>query len=215
MQTYRLGGWQLWTWWALAHALIVALCLVLPCAFLVLAAAGAVAQWLVLRRWLPGAAAWPLHTAGGILAGVPFLAWAFFDSANRSDGANVTLFALFSTVVGLAQWFPLRTHVDRAGWWIAASAAGGALFWPAYEAIWSWANALYTEFPIRWLVARHVYATFDGDDEPAVASIVTWLGQGAAGGLAYGAVTGLALLWLLHAAHAPAARPPVTAAVRE
>lgn len=88
----------------------MALCLVLPCAFLALAGAGTLTQWLVLRRWLPGAADWPLHTAGGILAGAPFLAWAFFDPANRSDGANVLLFALF---------------------------------WPVYEAVWVWANALY------------------------------------------------------------------------
>jgi hypothetical protein len=209
METYRPGGWQLWARWALAHALVVALCLVLPCAFLALAGAGAFAQWLVLRRWLPGAADWPLHTAGGVLAGAPFLAWAFFAPANRSDGANVLLFALFSAAVGLAQWLTLRTRVDRAGWWVAASAVGGALFWPVYEAVWLCANALYTEFPVRWLVAR------DGYGEPSVASIVTWLCQGAAGGLAYGVVTGLALLRLLCGAHSQAVRPPVAAAVSE
>jgi hypothetical protein len=215
MQTYRPGGWQLWASWAFAHALVVAVCLVLPCRLFALAAGGTIAQWLILRRRLPGAVDWPLYTAGGIVAGVPFLAGALFNPANRSDELNVLLFALFTATIGLAQWFALRTHVNGAGWWVAASAAGGALFWPAYEAVWSWANALYTDLPIRWLLAWHAYATSVGYGEPSVASILTWLCQGAAGDLAYGAVTDLGLPWLLHGTETLAARPRVTAAVRE
>lgn len=197
---HRRGGLALWARWILANAAAVALGLILPCGFFALAAGAAAAQWLALRRWRPDLVDWPLVTAGGVLAGFPFLSWAFFDPANRADWVNAILFALFPAAIGLAQWSALRTRASRAGWWIAASALGGALFWPAYEAVWRVASALYNEFPIRWIVARHVYFNSSGYGEPSIASIVTWSLQGAAGGAAYGAVTGLALLWLLRGA---------------
>lgn len=197
-------GLALWARWVLANAAVVALGLILPCGFFALAAAGAAAQWLALRRWRPDLVDWPLVTAGGVLAGFPFLSWAFFDPANRADWINAILFALFPAAIGLAQWSVLRTRASRAGWWIAASAVGGALFWPIYEAVWRTARALYTEYPI---VARHAYFTFSGYGEPSSAEIVTWFLQGAVGGAAYGAVSGLALLWLLRDAEPRVGRP--------
>ena len=34
---------------------------------------------------------------------------------------------MVGATVGIAQWFVLRWHVSRAGWWVLASAVGGAL----------------------------------------------------------------------------------------
>lgn len=208
-------GLALWARWVLANATAVALGLILPCGFFALAAIGAAAQWLALRRWRPDLLDWPLVTAGGILVGFPFLSWAFFDPANRADWVNTILFALFPGVVGLAQWFALRTRARRAGWWIAASAVGGALFWPVHEATWRVAGALYNEYPIRWITARHVYFTFSGYGEPSSAEIVTWFLQGTVGGAAYGAVTGLALIWLLRGAAPRMGQPVAVLAGRE
>lgn len=197
MRAERRGvGWW-WAWWTAGHAPLLALCLVLPCGLPALLGLGAGLQWWALRHRLAGAGDWPLVTAGGVLAAAPVLAWAFFDPANRSDAHNATLFALVAVAVGGAQWFGLRGRVAGAGWWVAASAAGGALHWVAYDAVWAGAVALYADPPARWVVARHVYFFTTGFGEPSAASMLTWHLQGAAGGIAYGAPTGLALLWLL------------------
>jgi hypothetical protein len=200
------SGWSLWVRWALAHASLGALCLVLPCGFFALVGVGAIVQWLLLRPYVRAAGDWPLLTEGGMLVGCPALVWAFFDPANRSIGHNALLFALFTAVVGLAQGYTLRARRGEAALWVVASAAGGALFWLAYDGVWNLANAAYTDYPYRWIVARHVYFNSFGYGEPSAASLVTWLCQGAAGGLAYGAATGAALLWLQRAAQPPVAR---------
>jgi hypothetical protein len=34
-------------------------------------------------------------------------------------------------LTGVGQWLVLRRHVSRAGWWVFASAVGGAVGWSA------------------------------------------------------------------------------------
>jgi len=95
------------------------------------------AQWLVLRRAVAGLAGspWILATVGGALttwllgmlaggkAGAP---------PEESPGLIITGAALvgagLGALLGVAQWFVLRRHVRRAGWWVLANAlawAGG------------------------------------------------------------------------------------------
>ncbi len=67
-----------------------------------------VAQWLVLRRQLPGAAWWIGLTTLGFTLGT----W--------------TSIALMGLGVGIAQWWLLNKYYYKAGWWPTTS----ALIWP-------------------------------------------------------------------------------------
>lgn len=47
--------------------------------------------------------------------------------AVHSSLAPVVVFAVGGGVAGIMQWFLLRRHIPQAGWWVLASALGGAL----------------------------------------------------------------------------------------
>jgi hypothetical protein len=64
---------------------------------------------------------WTLVSLGGWVAG------AFAGQLVSSILGMVPGLAVAGAVVGLAQWFVLRGRVNRAGWWIAATAVGVAL----------------------------------------------------------------------------------------
>lgn len=108
-------------------------------AMLLFIAAGAVegavlgwAQFLVLRRWLPGlspaqwiagtsvaaAAAWFIGMSVGTF-GFLWQQWAV--PVQAIVGAMAALVLLGS--IGFAQWLELRGHLARSGWWIAGSGA--------------------------------------------------------------------------------------------
>lgn len=94
------------------------------------------AQWTILRRYIPHltAGSWTLATIAGAAA-----AWAIgmtlaAVAAPSQEvavpaviGAAALLGAINGALLGLAQWAVLRRHVRRAGWWVAANAAGWAL----------------------------------------------------------------------------------------
>jgi hypothetical protein len=107
------------------------------------------AQWVVLRRALPGLSGrrWMGMTALG--AGV---AWALGmvpstlmsiasdgpqSAAPPAEPSEAVVYALaalmglaLGPVLGLPQWLALRRHVAHAGWWIAANALAWALGMP-------------------------------------------------------------------------------------
>lgn len=90
-------------------------------------------QFFLLRRYFPRMGLWILATAFGWLLAITL---AFLLS--KIDGflaigrSNIFLFAplLFLIIggsIGLGQWWILRTHVRRAGWWIVASTVGWSM----------------------------------------------------------------------------------------
>jgi len=130
--------------------------------------------------------------------------------------------ACLGSMVGLMQWLYLREHVSRAGWWVLASTAGLAVvvggFGFAEDSNWTGADGMF-EFAevldwdlalggavtgiLQWLVLR-------GQVSRAgwwvLASTVGWglsmvgnLSEAPClvGGVVLGAVTGVALVWLL------------------
>ena len=122
--------------------------------------------------------------------------------------------ACLGSMVGLMQWLYLREHVSRAGWWVLASTAGlavvvGGFGWTTAEGfdtdVLDWELALGGAVTgiLQWLVLR-------GQVSRAgwwvLASTVGWglsmvgnLSEAPClvGGVVLGAVTGVALVWLL------------------
>jgi hypothetical protein len=90
-----------------------------------------VAQWLVLRRYVPqiGARAWVLATAAGaLLAWIIGMGMATIDPTVWQTSPPVfialagVLAVVFLVAMGGPQWLLLRRHMPHAGWWIAANA---------------------------------------------------------------------------------------------
>lgn len=97
-----------------------------------------VAQWMVLRCYIRRIRRWMLLSALGWLTGVQvsILLGDEIDSLvyllTQSGGWEVLWLNLVSrsiilTILGFAQWVALRRHVDRANWWIGASAIAGLI----------------------------------------------------------------------------------------
>lgn len=129
-------------------------------------------QWLVLRRYLAGAAWWIAAVALGI--GVNH---AFFDGAPLADFAP--LFVVISgLVLGLVQWLVLRNRVSQAAWWIPVSLVGWYLAWLLGTLALNTTGPLY----LAWIPVI-------GDDPHAVFSLPF--------GVVYSALTGVFWLWLL------------------
>ena len=93
------------------------------------------AQFGLLRRYLPRMGWWVLATAGGwslglvlILLGV-FRVLPYFWGAEAiyRTWAFVWAFFLLGLSIGSGQWLVLRRRLPRAGWWIGANVLGWAL----------------------------------------------------------------------------------------
>ncbi len=143
-------------------------------------------QWLVLRRYVRriGWLGWVLAAILGQLAGtflailvsVPVLLGTLGDLGEAVGGSTVLLGvklvtdAVIGSAVGFAQWLVLRRHFYRAVWWIAASMVAGMIAWVL-------TNTSGSEFglggPLGWVAAR------------------------LASGVCVGALTGIALAWLM------------------
>jgi hypothetical protein len=154
-----------------------------PLSVLVVLALPGFLQWLILRRWFPRAGWWILASAAGSLAGFLFVAWALALADTEQGGpafvrvAFPALILLGGAVAGALQWLAALPWLVLGRW--AASAAS----WVLASSI-SWLGAV-------WLFLSITRA---GDAQPA--SLYFFLG-GAASGALSGAVTGLALVWLL------------------
>jgi hypothetical protein len=87
-----------------------------------------IAQWLVLRRRLPGAEQWMWASIAGavvfsVLRHPLLLAVSSIPGAVLRIGAFVDALALGASI-GFAQWLVLRRHVSRSGWWLVACVGG-------------------------------------------------------------------------------------------
>jgi hypothetical protein len=148
---------------------------------LVLGVSIGVMQWFVLRKHLGRSWGWILASALGWAVswstsfGIDY--WRFGATGlshprylyYRSDLAG--LFLVVGVMIGVVQYFLFRRQVRRLGWWILASAVGGAA-----------AGRI-------WAIVPYYYSTRMGaPHEPGTAFL---------SGLANGAITGLVLLILL------------------
>ena len=151
-ETGRLD-WKFWLWWIVASigSAIVFLIVMFPLNLLfaqiapdqsaapplalsvaltaissaVMGALFGLAQWLVLRRFLPAMRAWVLATAIGYVLVFGLIPLIHFDAIPQLGGTFA--FLMFGVVLGVAQWIVLRGRVSQAGWWIAISIAGWVL----------------------------------------------------------------------------------------
>jgi deazaflavin-dependent oxidoreductase (nitroreductase family) len=151
------------------------------------------AQWLVLRRPLPGMRwrAWVLATAAGA-----FIAWTSgmlpttllsagsdeSGGSTPSEPSEAMVYALAAlmglvagTILGTPQWLVLRRHVRRAAWWIGAN----ALAW------------------VPGMILAFVAADFIFSAGSGVATVVLAIVTLAAIGGIVGAIHGLVLIWLV------------------
>ena len=134
-----------------------------------------VAQWLVLRRYLPYAGWWILASGLGWFLGImvsittgeitaPIIE--LLASASgfwRVFWLDVVHDTVVGAGLGVGQWLVLRRHTQRAGWWVIAS-------------------------PIGRVVGGEV-ARACSSQIPGLCDGVSWA--------SYAAVTGMALVWLL------------------
>lgn len=145
----------------------------------------ALSQWWILRRHIPGAMQWMPATMAPWLFAL-LARWAPPGSELRSPVADSVLSGpLFALALGVSQWLVLRQRVPASAWWIPAATAG-----------WTWAGAIVTSSIVihtmgsSWVVGDQVY------------------GELGLKGAVAGAVTGLALMWLLRRASGAAAQQP-------
>ena len=130
-------------------------------------------QWLVLRRLVVYAGWWWLASLFGFGLALVALAAVFGMGVGlwgeESWVTSILSCLAFGTVVGITQWLALRGQASRFGWWVLASIAG-----------------LSPAIIVFLLVTRG----FDVGVTGAAAA-------GALGGVLYGSITGVALVWLL------------------
>jgi hypothetical protein len=145
-------------------------------------------QWLVLRRYIKHMGWWVVATGiGAIIAWlvglqvIVMLTLIFFDGVVTEPTSFALLKAVFflgawvGAVLGLAQWFVLRTHVRKGITWVAANAL-------------AWGVAL----PIALMGA-----TLAQPGEFTVQTALIGVATGATAGVVVGAITGMTLVWLL------------------
>jgi len=135
-------GRSVWLWWAVAGALgwglsspLGALLQASPLPrvyppdavppLVVQGLALGLAQWLIVRRYMPRAGWW----APATIIGVVLIVVVTIVAYETQDPRNIWLKyesggLLEGLVLGVAQWLVLRQHVRRAGWWVIASAIG-------------------------------------------------------------------------------------------
>lgn len=156
--------WKAWLGWILATLAgieLCVLCLYPPLRYglidespvigtvAILAAAATVlgtAQWLWLRKrstvgpwWIAATVGgWPLAWSGGFLLNVVLNRIAGGGSKGKafldSPFPDVLLYLIASVLIALPQFFLLRGHMSRSGWWIAARplswfAGGHSFIW--------------------------------------------------------------------------------------
>jgi hypothetical protein len=151
-------------------------------------AALGVAQWLVLRRYIKHVGWWIMATAMGAIVAwliglkvVVILMLMFMDDGMTGTMPFALLKAVFllgtwiGTVLGLAQWFVLRTHVRNGISWVFANAL-------------AWGLAL---------LVILMGTTWMKPGEFTIETAFIYLVTGATTGVVVGSVTGIALVWLL------------------
>jgi hypothetical protein len=131
------------------------------------------AQWIVLRRYLTAGSAWELED--GLTWAAGYVLGLLLVLALPSTIFIATIgYLLFGLIVALVQWPVLRREIPNILVWIAANAFGWAVgFWAS--------QAVLPLFVMDPLVS------------PAVGTTVIAVTSG----LVAGAITGLALIWIV------------------
>ncbi len=142
------------------------------------------AQWRVLRLRLPRMTAhkWVMPTA--LAAGIAYLfgmTSATLANILSTDSPLFFVVVVIASVlvllsIGTAQWLTLRHYLRRAGWWIPANVLAWLFGLPA---------------PFLGLAAVP-------DNSPTATFILVGIFSGLLMGIAVGAITGIALICLLH-----------------
>ena len=127
-------------------------------------------QWFVLRRRVSRSGWWVLASILGLaVAAVVGTAVALARGYSAIPENFAVVAGVGGAMAGLMQWFVLRRQVSRAGWWVLASTVG-------------------------WAVSGTVSGLVDQLEFMGFLALPV----GVAGcGVVLGAVTGLALVWLL------------------
>ena len=91
--------------------------------FVVMSLAIAIAQWLVIRRYI-GGLGWLWTTLVGGAVGGSLSSWASFQLA-VTYGDAVDLLAIYACLrgfsTGVMQWTWMKQHFKRSGWWIVGT----------------------------------------------------------------------------------------------
>jgi hypothetical protein len=170
---------------------LIMMALALIVAATVEGAAVGLAQWWVLRHYLPALTwrAWVLATTLGAIAAwvIGMLLGAaggdFFGSGESAAALVVgaALGPVVGALLGLFQWLALRRYVQNAVWWVLANAAA----WTAGMAVIFVATSIVQE------------------DTPVAAVAATWAVSGILAGVVVATIHGLVLVRLLRT-HLPA-----------
>ena len=130
-------------------------------------------QWLALRPYLTHSVDWIVN--GGVGWALGFALGLFAIQALAETGWGVLLgYLLFGLIIGVLQWPVLRREIPNAVPWVAASVLGWALGTLASE----------------WVLGAFFY----GRQPPEVIVVAVNV---AVVGLVAGAITGLALVWIV------------------
>ena len=190
-------GWSIWIQWmlastfgygigaalgnAIAGAMPATTCANLGCILpgldltlivLSLGLAGGFMQWLVLRRRVAGAGWWVAASGLGLPIALVIAVGVGMSLGGDTLAGPILMGIVFGALSGIMPWFVLRRQVAWAGWWIPAhmlgSLVGGALGIVAFHSV--------------GLLGLYQF---------------TWTAAGAMFGAGLGAITGIALIWLL------------------
>ena len=138
---------------------------------IVTGATGGYFQWVVLRERIAEAGLWGLASALGFGLAIGAAIIATGNGGNYAQ-AGLLIAAIFGVTSGILQWLILRRRVPQAGWWLLVNLLGslvGAIAVPIAGVIFDAGN---------WDLGVLIFG----------------LGFGAGNG----AITGAALIWLLH-----------------
>ncbi len=129
-------------WWVVANTVTLGCIAWFQTTLLLSTTLLAIAQWVVIRRYIYHAGWWAIVSSVGAMASLilsafvgirgevsgTFLSKALGAEPVMTEIRLVTM-ALTGPVggglLGCAQWLVLRCSVQRAGWWVVASATGG------------------------------------------------------------------------------------------
>jgi len=115
--------WTIWIQWVLATTVGWVLGLVLGGEMGIGILVG-LTQWLVLRRYFPGAGWWVLASGIGWLAGWAIVTSGLIVPPGGGLLTSIVTGAVFGVTLGVAQWFVLRGWVKLASIWILLSIPG-------------------------------------------------------------------------------------------
>src|SRR5574338_701082 len=143
------------------------------------------AQWTVLRNYLVESSDWIL--AGGTSWAVGYALGLFLINALSSTPlGGVIGFALFGAVIAVVQWPLLRREIPNLLSWVLANVLG-------------WTAGFYlSQIALGWFFSGE--AAINPVIGTSFVSVVT--------GLVAGAITGLALVWIVRQPESPIVTPP-------